>query len=181
MIQNPYLAIVDVSMVLSDVAENELLGSAEIRGKSPDIYTGGAIPEIQAIDAVSSRLADVLVSSGCGSERLTKQPVVEKSIQKPSSSSALLNEADLKRAEAFNDEGKDHFRAGDIEFARNSFLEAIQIQKHPKFVFNLCLAQEGLHLYREALASCQEALNLAEEDRLKEKAKLRIEEIKTHI
>ena len=181
LIGNSNKAIVDVTMVLSDVADNELLGSAEFQGKSPDIYTGGAIPEVQAIDALSSRLADVLVTSGCGSERITNPTLAEKPTPPPQETPNVSNEPDVQRAETLNDEGKNHFRSGDLLSAERSFIKAINLQKHPKFIFNLCLAQDGLHLYPKALASCRQALNLAQETRLREKITLRIELIQQHI
>jgi hypothetical protein len=71
LVQNENLAVVDVKLVLSDGVDQELLGSADIQGKSSGVDTGGS-PEQEALEAVAGSIADILVKSGCVGPRVAR-------------------------------------------------------------------------------------------------------------
>jgi hypothetical protein len=71
LVQNENLAVVDVKLVLSDGVDQELLGSADIQGKSSGVDTGGS-PEQEAVEAVAGSIADILVKSGCVGPRVAR-------------------------------------------------------------------------------------------------------------
>ena len=62
-IQNPNLATVKVTMVLSDGIDESLLGSADIVGKSAAVAIEGNDPENQALIAVAKRISAILGKS----------------------------------------------------------------------------------------------------------------------
>ncbi|MBL4635067.1 MAG: hypothetical protein JKY56_14440 [Kofleriaceae bacterium] len=71
-ITNPNLAVVDVTMVLSDGQDESLLGSTEIQGKSSGVGNGQD-PESQALVAVAKRVSAVLANSGVTDSELPGQ------------------------------------------------------------------------------------------------------------
>lgn len=171
LIQNPNLAVVDVTAVLSDNVDDELIGSADIRGKSSAVAVSGVNPEEQAIAAVSKTMAEILVRSGCSGERVARpEPPPPTDPVDPAIDPELL-----AQAEAENEAGKQLFRAADIAGAKARFEAALAIHRDPRFLFNLCLAQEALKDYAAARSSCQEVIDLQPEPRLVEKAQMRLD------
>jgi hypothetical protein len=78
-IQNPNKAVVDVLVVLSDGIDNDLLGSAWIRGESASVQVSGTMsPEGAAVKAIAERVAKVLAKSGCRGPRVARAPEDDK-------------------------------------------------------------------------------------------------------
>lgn len=73
---NPNLAVVDVLVVLTDVHDKELLGTATIRGKSSGMVINNEVPENQALEVVADTIAGLLTKSGCGGPRIARAPRV---------------------------------------------------------------------------------------------------------
>jgi hypothetical protein len=177
-VQNPNLAIVDVTMVLSDGINDELIGSADIRGQSSQVLVGGAVPESQAVDAVAGKIAEVMSKSGCNGPRLARAaddpPGPDIGNPADAGPNAPPDDARKAQAEQLNDEGKELFRAAEMAAAKGKFEQAISIHADPRFLFNLCLAQETLKEYDQATATCQQVLGMSPAPRLAEKAKERL-------
>lgn len=175
LIQNPNLAVVDVTAVLSDGIDDELLGSADIRGKSSAVAVAGVNPEEQAIAAVSEQIAEILVNSGCSGERVARAEPPEPAPTDAGDAGSAVDPEVLARAEAENEAGKQLFRAADIAGAKARFEAALALHRDPRYLFNLCLAQEALKDYAAATATCQEVIDLQPEPRLVEKAQMRLD------
>jgi len=172
LIQNPNLATVDVTMVLSDGIDESLLGSAEIEGKSSSVSINGADPENQALVAVAKRVTAILATSGCVGQRLARAPA-PLAPQAPAPPAGISPEQ-LAQAEAANNEGKRLFRAADIAAAKEQFLRAISIVPDPRYEFNLCLAHENLSEFDQAAVACQRVIASGAEERLQAKAQQRL-------
>ncbi len=174
-ITNPNLAVVDVTMVLSDGQDESLLGSTEIQGKSSGVSTGQD-PESQALVAVAKRVSAVLANSGCFGQRIARAaPSAEPPLRQPDPGEPVVTPADLAAAETANDEGKRLFRAADIAGAKVHFTRATTLAADPRYFFNLCLAQEGLSEFDQAVQSCRKVLSLSPTQRLADKASQRLE------
>lgn len=172
LIQNPNLATIDVTLVLSDGVDDELLGSADIRGKSSAVYVANQNPEEQAIAAVSARVAQIMERSGCTGARVARaepEPAPDEATPDDEVDPDLL-----ARAEAENDAGKQLFRAADIAGAKARFQAAIALHRDARFLFNLCLAHEALKELSEASSVCQQVIDMQPEPRLAEKAQMRL-------
>jgi hypothetical protein len=175
-IKNPNLATVNVTMVLSDGIDEELLGSAEIVGKSAAVAIEGNDPENEALIAVAKRVTQILGKSGCVGERVARaEPPAEEPTPAEVPGSEGLTPEQLAAAEAANDEGKRLFRAAEIAAAKAQFEQALGVSKDPRFYFNLCLAHEALSEYDSAVEACQSVLAAKPEARLAEKATQRLE------
>ncbi|RMH38732.1 MAG: tetratricopeptide repeat protein [Deltaproteobacteria bacterium] len=173
-LQNPNKAVMDVLLVLSDGAGDDLVGQAWIRGESPAVFVAGAVPEEIAAGAVADSVARLLAASGCGLARVDPPPAEEE----PPGGGTGAEDADsdaVARAEQLNDEGKRLFRAGDLEGAATAFAGAVAIVADPRYYFNLCFAYEALERYDDALAQCRAALDHNPSDRLRAKTQTRID------
>lgn len=172
-VQNPNVAEVNVTMVLSDGLDESLLGSADITGKSSAVALTASDPENEALVEVGKRVAAILVKSGCVGQRIARTaPDVER--PQPASNGPALTEKQLAQAEAANDEGKRFFRAADIPAAKAQFELAIRISRDPRFYFNLCLAHEGLDEYEQAVQACEAVVASNPDPALADKANKRL-------
>ena len=172
-VQNPNLAEVMVTTVLSDGVYESLLGSADITGKSSAVVMTGSDPENEALVAVGKRVAAILAKSGCSGVRVARATAPTTTPQ-PVSSGPALTEEQIAQAEAANDEGKRLFRAADIPGAKAQFELAIRISRDPRFYFNLCLAHEGLNELDQAVQACQAVIAGKPEQALVDKANQRL-------
>ena len=182
LVQNENLATVDVKLVLSDGIDQELIGSADIRGKSSGIVIGNESPERQAIGAVADQIAGILVRSGCAGPRIARArperrlpsaDTIADTGEPAQGDQGGANDT-ATRAEAENDEGKRLFRAADVSAAKTHFETAISLHRDPRYVFNLCLAEEALGSFDAAVSACQRVLHMKPDKQLSEKAKLRL-------
>ncbi len=179
LVQNQNLATVDVKLVLSDGVDQELIGSVDIRGQSSGIIIGNESPERQAIGAVADRVGRILVRSGCAGPRIARARPQRRT---PSADTVADTtepppgeEKDPgAQAEAENEEGKRLFREADVPAAKTHFETAISLRSDPRYVFNLCLAEEALGAFDAALSACQRALQMKPDKPLAEKVKLRL-------
>src|SRR6266545_2540653 len=135
LIKNQNQATVDVKMVLTDGRDDELVGSADIRGKSAGILLNSTPPEEQAITAVADSIAEMLDDSGCTEDRVARAPPSGEEVKPAGSASAQLVSEErtdpAARAEAENDEGKRLFRSDDVAGAKEHFEEAIRLHREP--------------------------------------------------
>jgi tetratricopeptide (TPR) repeat protein len=182
LVQNPNLAIVDVTMVLSDGINDDLIGSAEMRGQSSAVLVGGALPESEAVEAVAKKIAEVMSKSGCTGPRVARAPEdpgpgPDQPVGNPDGGAGTApppDEAKMADAEKLNDEGKELFRSADISQAKSKFEQAIALFPDARFLFNLCLAQETLKEWDAAVGTCQKVLDSNPPPRLAEKAQERL-------
>lgn len=189
LVRNENLATVDVTMVLSDGVDDELVGTADIRGKSGGIVIGQESPEEEAINAVADSIAALLVRSGCTGPRVARarpsrdhrtrereEQGEEGEGEDPDGASVELvaESSPAGKAEAENDEGKRLFRAGDVRSAKTHFLAAIRLKREARYVFNLCLAEESLGALDAAIATCRSVMAMNPDGPLAEKVKLRL-------
>lgn len=176
LIQNENLATVDVKLVLSDGIDQELVGSADIQGKSAGIVINDVSPEEEAVGAVADSIADLLVMSGCTGPRVARANRTEDPGGEPVAEPVSDQRSDAaSRAEAENDEGKRLFRGADVEAAKTHFEAAIALHRDPRFVFNLCLAEEALGELDAAVDACRKVIGMKPDKALDEKARLRLE------
>lgn len=173
-IKNPNLAVVDVAMVLSDGLNDELLGSAQIRGQSSAVLVNGANPEQQALDVVSQQIGQILLKSGCSGPRIARnEPPVEEQ-PPPKAEKPEVTEEQIAQAEDLNNRGKQYFREAQVDQAKSSFEQAIDLNPDPRYMMNLCLAYEALNDYDTAIATCEQVIQAKPEQRLVKKAEQRI-------
>lgn len=190
LVQNENLATVDVKAVLSDGVDMELVGSADIRGQSGGIVIGQESPEEEAINAVADSVTQMLVRSGCRGRRIARAhrpPASDHRDEEPGPDGqegtnpgtdqtgvTLASDDPDARAEAANEEGKRLFRAADVAGARVQFREAIRLHRDPRYVFNLCLAEEALGSIDAAITTCKRVQGMRPDGALAEKVKLRL-------
>ena len=172
-IQNPNLAVVDVAMILSDGLNDELLGSAQIRGQSSAVLVNGANPEQQALAVVSQEVGKILLKSGCGGPRIARTDPVEPE-PPPKAEKPEVTEEQIAEAEAANSRGKELFRGAKVAEARAEFERAIQLNPDPRYIMNLCLAHEALNDFDTAIQTCERVIQAKPEPRLAKKAEQRI-------
>lgn len=176
LIKNPNLAVVEVAMILSDGIDDELLGSASIRGQSSAVVVNNASPESQALEAVAQQVGKLLVKSGCGGPRIARaEPPPPEEKEPPKPAKPEVTDEQIAEAERYNDEGKKEFRSAQVEKARASFERAIGLNPDPRYMMNLCLAHEALKHYEEAITHCQKVIAAKPEPRLRQKAEQRIQ------
>jgi hypothetical protein len=185
-IKNLNLATVDVLLVLSDGASEDLLGSAWIRGQSSQMAVSGRMPEDQALDAVVDKIGEVMVQAGCGSPRVDR-PVAETPAPPPASASAgdagagepaTAVDPKVQKAEALNDDGKRKFREADVAGSAELFRQAIALVPDPRYYFNLCFAYETLKQWDAAIGACNDVLARNPTAELAEKTRTRIQTIR---
>ncbi len=181
-------ATADVAIMLSDGINDELLGSAQIRGKSSAVMASS--PESQAITAVADRLAQMMKKSGCALERVARapepkepppanppvnpdNPVDPNNPDNPPQPTGPTQET-IDQAEARNNEGKGLFRQANAAGAGAKFQLAIDLIPDPRYYFNLCLAREAQGEFDSAIAACHAVSDKGGTDRLKSKAGERI-------
>jgi len=183
LIQNENQATVEVKLVLSDGADEELVGAADIRGKSGGIVVNDASPEEEAVNAVADSIANVLVRSGCSGPRVARARPPARRRPPPDTGTAdgdveLVSEQQndvVAKAEAENEEGKRRFRAADVPGAKFHFQAAIRLHRDARYVFNMCLAEEALGRLDAAVSTCKSVIAMKPEPALAEKAKLRLQ------
>lgn len=186
LVQNESQATVDVKAVLSDGVDMELVGSADIRGKSAGLLIGQQSPEEEAINAVADSVTQMLVRSGCRGRRIARvhrPPPTDPGGEEPPPDGdpgtdpgqvSLASNDPIAKAEAANEEGKRLFRAADVTAAKTQFREAIRLHRDPRYVFNLCLAEEALDAVDAAIATCKRVQGMKPDAALAEKVKLRL-------
>jgi hypothetical protein len=190
LVQNENLATVDVKAVLSDGVDMELVGSADIRGQSGGLVIGEQSPEEEAINAVADSVTQMLVRSGCRGRRIARAhrpPASDQRGEEPGPDGqegtdpgtdptglTLASEDPMAKAEAANEEGKRLFRAADVAAAKVQFREAIRLHRDPRYVFNLCLAEEALGSIDAAITTCRRVQGMKPDGALAEKVKLRL-------
>lgn len=173
-IKNPNLAVVEVAMILSDGLNDELLGSAQIRGQSSAVLVAGANPEQQALAVVSQEVGKILLKSGCSGPRIARTDPVEDEPQAPKAEKPEVTEEQIAAAEEANNRGKTLFRSAKIAEARAEFERAIELNPDPRYIMNLCLAHEALNQFDVAIQTCERVIAAGPEPRLAEKAEQRI-------
>lgn len=203
-IQNESQATVDVKLVLSDGADMELVGAADIRGQSAGIVVSQLTPEEEAINAVADSIAQILVRSGCTGPRIARVRPTQRPDRRPDrpdpgdqgdpsdpgdqgdpsdpndpgdGSVELVSDGQggaVAKAEAANEEGKRLFRTADVAGAKARFQAAIRLHRDPRYVFNLCLAEEELKALDAAEATCRSVLTMKPDRALSDKVKLRL-------
>ena len=189
-ITNSNLATIDTLLVLSDGQTGDLLGSARIHGQSSQMAINNNNPEQQAVDVVAQTIGDMLTKSGCTGPRLAKATPppppsgdfgsAPGSGAGSGSSSTPPPPADDHRAEAdkLSDQGKDRFRAADLNGALALFQQANQLAPDPRYVLNECLAYEAMAKWDDAMATCKEARGMNPPPDLAAKIDHRIELVK---
>lgn len=184
-ITNSNLATIDTLLVLSDGQSGDLLGSARIHGQSSQMAINNNNPEQQAVDVVAQTIGDMLTKSGCTGPRLAKAappppPSGDLGSGAGSSTTAPPPPADDHRAEAdkLSDQGKDRFRAADLNGALALFQQANQLAPDPRYVLNECLAYEAMAKWEDAMATCKEARGMNPPPDLAAKIDHRIELVK---
>ena len=173
-IKNPNLATIDVAMVLSDGLDDELLGSAQIRGQSSAVLVQGESPEQQAITVVSQQIAKILVKSGCSGPRIARATPPPEKPPEPKPEKPEVTEEQIAQAEEANNRGKELFRSAQVSQAKGEFERAIGLNPDPRYMMNLCLAHEALKDYEAAINTCEQVANSNSEERLVSKAEQRI-------
>lgn len=156
-ITNNNVATVDTQLVLTDTHDNQLLGTAKIRGKSGGVLVNNNIPEFDAVDKVAEATADLLSKSGCSGARVARvetPPPPDPGTDTPPPSS------NLAEAEAINDQGKEKLYTGDLQGALALFQRANATAPDARFAFNVCIVQIQLEQWDAANASCQQAKSL---------------------
>ena len=187
-------ATADVALVLSDGINDELVGSAQIRGRSSAVTASS--PEAQAVTVVADKVAEVMKTSGCHLERVARAPepaepktggpaatggdggLGESGTGDPGTETPGPDQEKLQQAEALNNEGKGLFRQANAAGATGKFEAAVQLVEDPRYYFNLCLAREAEGKLDAALAACQKVKSIAKTERLIEKADQRLEIIR---
>lgn len=173
-IKNPNLAVVEVAMILSDGLNDELLGSAQIRGQSSAVLVAGSNPEQQALTVVSQEVGKILLKSGCSGPRIARADPIEEEPPKPKAEKPQVTEEQIAEAEEANNRGKQLFRTAKVSEARAEFERAIELNPDPRYIMNLCLAHEALNDYDVAIQTCERVIEAKPEERLVKKAEQRI-------
>lgn len=174
-VQNPNLATMEVLMVLSDGANEDLVGSAWIRGQSPQVMVNASSPEQAALEAVSGKITEVMYESGCFAQRADRPAPPSAAPPVPSGEATPT----VEQAEALNNEGKSLFRDARVQEAVAKFEQAFALHQDARYLFNLCFAYETMQRYDQALATCQQVLGMSPDPRLAEKARERIQSIES--
>jgi hypothetical protein len=193
-ITNNNIATVDTQLVLTDTHDNQLLGTAKIRGKSGGVLVNNNIPEFDAVDKVAEATANLLAKSGCAGPRIARvepPPPPDTGSDAGSDSGtpdtgtpdtgtgtdAPPPNAHLAEAEAINDQGKEKLYAGDLQGALALFQRANSTAPDARFAFNVCIVQIQLEQWAAANASCQQAKALKPPATLATKIDNRIEQL----
>lgn len=173
-LKNPNLAVVEVAMVLSDGINDELLGSAQIRGQSSAVVINSASPEQQALHVVSQEIGKILVKSGCTGPRIARADPTPEETAPPKAEKPEVTEEQITEAEEANNRGKELFRAAQVSEARDAFARAIELNPDPRYIMNLCLAHEALKDWDTAIQTCEDVIAARPDERLQKKAEQRI-------
>lgn len=181
LIQNQNQATVEVKLVLSDGVDEELIGAADIFGKSGGIVVNNVPPEEEAVTAVADSIAAMLVRSGCTGPRVARaRPPAPR---RPPAGGPGDGDVELvadqqsdtiAKAESENEEGKRLFRAADVPGAKMHFQAAIRLHRDARYVFNMCLAEESLGRIDAAVTTCRQVIAMKPEPALAEKARARL-------
>jgi hypothetical protein len=189
-ITNNNVATVDTQLVLTDTHDNQLLGTAKIRGKSGGVLINNNIPEFDAVDKVAEATANLLAKSGCSGPRIARVETPPPPPDTGSGSDTQTTDtgtdtgseapppnAHLAEAEAINDQGKEKLYAGDLQGALALFQRANSTAPDARFAFNVCIVQIQLEQWAAANASCQQAKSLNPPATLATKIDNRIEQL----
>jgi len=176
-IRNENQVVMDTLMVLSDPTDGELLGTANIHGKSSGAVVNNAPQENEAIAVIAKTVADVMWKSGCAGPRVAKAPTPppnntgsggtgggsgsDAGSGAGSGSAVASNPGpdESKRAEAekLNEQGKERLFNADTAGALGLFQQANAMLPDPKYQFNVCLAFGAMEKWNEAISACQQA------------------------
>ncbi|HKE14133.1 MAG TPA: hypothetical protein VKB80_04700 [Kofleriaceae bacterium] len=179
-IQNENQATVEVKLVLSDGVDEELVGAADIQGKSGGFIINNRSPEEEAIGAVADTIATMLARSGCTGPRVARArpPARRRPPPGDDGNVELVSERRtdvVAKAEAENDEGKRLFRSADVTGAKLHFQAAIRLHRDARYVFNMCLAEEALGRFDAAVTTCRQVIAMKPEPALADKARTRLD------
>ena len=179
LIQNQNQATVDVKLVLSDGVDEELVGAADIRGKSGGIVVNNRSPEEEAINVVADSIAAIMVRSGCSGPRVARaRPPARRPPEGDQGDLELVadQQSDPRaKAEAENEEGKRRFRAADVPGAKLHFQAAIRLHRDARYVLNMCLAEEALGRVDAAVTTCRSVIAMKPPPEVADKARTRLE------
>lgn len=171
-IRNENQVVMDTLMVLSDPTDGELLGTANIHGKSSGAVVNNAPQENEAIAVIAKTVADVMWKSGCSGPRVAKAPPPPPPPVGGGSGSdagsgtgsgtgtpppAGPDEAKRAEAEKLNDAGKEKLFNADTAGALALFTQANQMLPDAKYQFNVCLALGAMERWNDAIGACQQA------------------------
>ena len=182
---NPNLAVVDVLVVLTDVHDKELLGTATIRGKSSGMVINNEVPENQALEVVADTIAGLLTKSGCGGPRIARAPRVAPPARvappgPPTSRPDPRPPPDAAapgRAEALNEAGKEKLYGADLAGALVLFQQANALAPDPRYLFNACLTLGAQEQWNHAISTCRQARAMNPGGELAEKIDRRLESL----
>jgi hypothetical protein len=183
-IRNENQVVMDTMLVLSDGADGEPLGTANIHGKSSGAVVNNAPQENEAIGVIAKTVADILWKSGCSGPRVAKAPpppppgTGSGSATDPgtgSGSAAAPDESRRADAEKLNDQGKERLFAADTQGALGFFQQANQMLPDAKYQFNVCLALGAMERWDEATAACKQARTMNPNEKLAAKIDQRLQ------
>jgi len=165
---NPNVATVETLIVLTDSQDGQLLGTATIRGKSGGMIVNSSVPENEAIEVISSSVADLLAKSGCSGPRIARAAEPPPLIGSGGGSGSGSGSASppppagnrVAEAEALNDQGREKLYAADLQGALAAFQRANQLAPDARFAFNACIVLNQLERWDDAVAACTQARSL---------------------
>lgn len=176
-VTNSSLATIDTLLVLSDGQTGDLLGTANIHGKSSGMILNNTPPENEAVEVVAKTVADVLAKSGCSGPRIAKvepppprpdttPPTGQGSAGQGSAAPVPPDESRRAEAEALNEQGKEKLRGAEVAGALAAFQQANTLVPDARYQYNVCLAYETLEQWDKAIAACHKARDMNPEPRL---------------
>ncbi len=191
-IRNANQVVMDTQLVLSDGADGELLGTANIHGKSSGAVVNDAPQENEAIAIIAKTIGDVLAKSGCMGPRVAKAvttppPGQGSGSADPGSGSgsgsgsavvttpATPDEAKRADAETLNNQGKEKLFAADNAGALTLFQQANATLPDAKYQFNVCLALGALERWNDAITACRQARSMNPPEKLAAKIDQRLQ------
>jgi len=185
-IRNENQVVMDTMLVLSDGADGEPLGTANIHGKSSGAVVNNAPQENEAIGVIAKTVADVLYKSGCSGPRVAKAPPppppgtgsgsdTGAGSGSGSSSAGSPDESRRADAEKLNDQGKERLFAADTAGALGFFQQANQMLPDAKYQFNICLALGAMERWDDATSACKQAKAMNPNEKLAAKIDSRLQ------
>ena len=191
-IRNENQVVMDTQLVLSDGADGELLGTANIHGKSSGAVVNNAPQENEAIAIIAKTIGDVLAKSGCMGPRVAKAvttPPPGQGSNDPGAGSgsgsgsgsavvtepATPDEAKRAQAETLNNQGKEKLFAADNAGALTLFQQANAMLPDAKYQFNVCLALGALERWNDAITACRQARSMNPPEKLAAKIDQRLQ------
>ena len=172
-----------VAVDFIDLKTKQRIGAAEVEGTSSGGSTlAGGTDE--AMERVVEKIVEVMRQDGC-SARAPGQVATTGGgggggggggEDPPGGGGTTLTPA--VQAEAYNQEGKDLYKAKDFKGALAKFEAAVAVAPEARYYFNVCAAHDQLGNRDAALAACSEVLNRNPNEELKSKTEKRIEAIR---